>query len=116
MNQSPTKPEQPSPKGPQEIPQWTLAYAQNRSLGMVVFLVIFLLDFAAISGGSYLAGEAYHSGNTPLLLGAIALLIPAFGGLIFLSVPKWGVKFQHRVIQRLYAREGNVALSASVEP
>ena len=116
MSQSPSRINPSQPDDPQEIPKWSRAYAQNRSLGLVVFLMIHMANFAAIAGGSYLAGEAYRSDNTPLLWGAIALLIPASVALVYLSVPKLSVKFQHRVIQRLYAREGNVALTASVKP
>ncbi len=116
MSQSPTRIDPSPPDDPREIPKWSRAYAQNRSLGLLVFLMIQMVVFAAIAGGSYLAGEAYRSGNTPLLWGAIALLIPASVALIYLSIPKLSAKFQHRVLQRLYAREGNVALTASVEP
>ncbi|KKK58579.1 hypothetical protein LCGC14_3042990, partial [marine sediment metagenome] len=50
--------------------------------------------------------------NMPLFWAAIAVLVPALGAVIYLSVPKWGGKLQQRVVQRLYAGEGNVALSA----
>ncbi len=115
MSQSRTKSELPPPKDPQGISKWARAYARNRSLGVVVLMIIFVVLSVAIGGSSYLAAVAFLSGSMPLLLLSIALFMSAIGALIYLSVPKWGGKFQQRVVQRLYAREGNVALSAPGE-
>ena len=111
MSESPTKPGQRPSKDPQEISKWARAYAQNRSLGVVVFMIIFLVLFAAIGGLSYLAGMAYRSGNMLLFWVSIAVLVLAAGAVIFLSLPQWGGKLQRRVVDRLYAKEGNVAFS-----
>ena len=113
MNQSPTKSKMPPPRDPQGISRWARAYAQNRSLGVVVFTIVFVALSAMIGGASLLAGVAYRSGSMPLLCVAIALLLSAIGAVIYLSVPKWGGKFQERVVQRLYASEGNVAFSVA---
>ena len=102
---------EPPPRDPEGIAKSARTYAQNRSLGVVVSLIIFSLLCAAIAGPSYLAGEAYRSGNMLLFWVSIAVLVPALGALIYLSVPKWGGKLQDRVVQRLYAKEGNVAFS-----
>ena len=111
MSQLPTKSELPPPRDPQGISKWARAYAQNRSLGVVVLTFIFLALFAAIGGPSYLAGEAYRSGNMLLFLVSIAVLVPALGTVVYLSVPRWGGKLLERVVQRLYAKEGKVVLS-----
>ena len=111
MNQSATKSGQSPPQDPQGISKWARAYAQNRSLGVVVFMIIFLALFAAIGGSSYLAGIAYRSGNMLLFWASIAVLVSVLGSLIYLSVPRWGGKLQERIVQRLYAKEGNVAFS-----
>lgn len=102
---------QNQPEDPQEISRWTRAYAQNRSLPVVVFLLIFLAINLVIGGASLLAGTAYRSGNMFLFWVAIAALVPAFGAIVFFSVPRWAGKFQTWLIGRLYAKEGNVAFS-----
>lgn len=82
---------------------------------MVVFMVIFVVLCAAIGGPSYFAGMAYRYGNLPLFWACIAILVPALGAVIYLSVPRWGGKLQERLVQRLYAKEGRVAFSAPCE-
>jgi len=111
MNQSPANSQPSQPPDPQQISKWARAYAQNRSLGVVVFMMIFVVLYAAIGGPSYLAGVAYRSGNMLLFWASIAVLVPAVGAIIYLSVPAWGGKFQRRLVGRLYAKEGNVAFS-----
>jgi hypothetical protein len=81
----------------------------------VVFMVFFVALSAAIGGPSYLAGEAYRSGNMPLFWASIALLVPAFAALIYFSNPFWGGRLMERVVQRLYAGEGRVAFSCPGE-
>jgi hypothetical protein len=82
---------------------------------LVVFMMVFVVLSAAIVGASYFAGVAYRHGNMPLLGVSIALLILTFAVVIYLSIPVWGGKLMERVVQRLYAREGRVALSAPGE-
>ena len=115
MNQSSTKSELRLPQDPREISKWARVYAQNRSLGLVVSMVIFLVLCAAIGGPSILAGVAYRSGNMLLFWASIAVLFPVLGVLIYVSVPRWGGKLQQRLVQHLYAKEGNVAFLPSGE-
>jgi hypothetical protein len=112
MIQSRTKPDEPAPCDAQAISRWARVYAQNRSLGVVVFLMVFVLLSVAIAGTSFLGGMAYRTGNMLLLCASIAVLVPALAAVVYLSVPRWGGKLQERVVQRLYAKEGSVALSA----
>jgi hypothetical protein len=93
-----------------EMRKWARIYAQNRSLGVVVFMVAFVGLFLAISVPSYFGGQAYRSGNAVLLWVCIAILVPAMGATVFLSVPGWGGAWIERVTRRLYAREGDVSL------
>ena len=115
MNPSLTNPEKPPSENPHEISRWARTYAQNRSLGVVVFMVIFVALCAALAGPSYLAGQAYRAGNMPLLWASGAVIALAVGAVLCLSTPKWGGKLQDRIVRRLYAREGNVAFSAPGE-
>jgi hypothetical protein len=87
------------------------SYAQNRSLGVVVFMVIFLILFAAIGGSSYFGGMAYRYGQWGLFCVCIAILIVGLTGTVYISVPRWGSKLMERITQRLYAGEGNAQLS-----
>ena len=101
------------PRDVRSIPKLTQAYARNRSLGVVVSLVVFLMIFGAISGASHLAGEAYRSGNVLVFWLSIATLIPALAATVYLAVPGWGGRLQGHLVQRLYAKVGNVAFAAS---
>ena len=112
MSPLPTKPKQPSPVNPEAIAQWARAYAQNRSLGVVVLLILFVSLTAVIGGASLLGGIAYRSGNAVLFWTCIVVLVPANLTVIYLSVPKWGGQLLHRLMQRLYSGEGNVAFAA----
>ena len=115
MKKSPTESEQPPPTDPKRIAKLARTYAQNRSLGVVVFMMVFMVLCAAIGGPSYLAGVAYRSGNMPLFWVSIAVLVPAHMALIYFSVPKWGGMLMVRVTERLYAKEGKVAFSVPGE-
>ncbi len=115
MSPWPTKSNQLAPHEAQSISKWTRAYAQNRGLGAVLFMIVFVVLFAAIAGGSYFAGEAYRSGNTLLFWALIPVLVLASAAVIYFSIPVWGGKLMERMVQRLYAKEGNVALSAPGE-
>ena len=99
------------PQDVRSIPKLTQAYARNRSLGVVVSLLVFLMIFGAISGASHLAGEAYRSGNMLVLWLSIATLIPALTATVYLAVPRWGGRLQDQLARRLYAKEGNVAFA-----
>ena len=99
------------PPDPQGISRWARAYAQNRSLPVVVFLLVFVLLYVAIGGASYLAAGGYRSGNMLLFVASLVMLVLALGATIGISVPRWGGKLQEWVTRRLYGQEGNVALS-----
>jgi len=43
MNKQPSRSELPQTPDPQQISKWARAYAQNRSLGVVIFLTIILV-------------------------------------------------------------------------
>ncbi len=95
----------------QQLAKWTREYAQNRSLGVVVFMVIFGLLASSIGGVSYLAGEAYRGGNMLVFGVCLILLGFALAANFYLAVPRWGGKLMNRVTERLYAREGQVTVS-----
>jgi hypothetical protein len=111
MNRPSPKLDQIPPEDPKRISKWTRAYAQNRTLGVVVFMVIFLVLTAAIGFPSYLAGIAWRSGNMPLLIGCLVVLVLALAALFYISVPRWGGPLQERIVARLYAKEGNASFS-----
>lgn len=111
MNQPSDQRPTTSPEDHGGISRWARAYAQNRSLGVVVFMVVFVVLCAAIGVPSYLAGQAYRSGNIPLFWGSIVMLVPAVAAVICFSVPQLGGRLQERVVQRLYDRDGSVGFS-----
>lgn len=102
---------QGGPDDPREIGKWARTYAQNRTLPFIVFMFVFLLLCAAIAGGSYLAAWAHLSGNRPLLVACIVWLVLAVAADIYISVLRWGGKWTRQIAQRLYAKEGSVAVT-----
>jgi hypothetical protein len=111
MNQPFDTPDREPLDDPRELSKWTRIYAQNRSLPLVVFLGVYLLLSIAIGAPSFLAGKAARDGNTTLLAVCIAVLVPAVAAVIYLSIPRWGGKQMERIVERLYANEGHVAVS-----
>ena len=103
-----------SPKTPDDtrkIGKWARVYAQNRSLGMVVMMVISFALFLAISIPSYYGGMAYRAGQWPLFWLCIAVSSIAMAATLYLSVPRWGGKLAEGITKRLYAEEGKVQLA-----
>jgi hypothetical protein len=103
-----------TPDDPRQIGKLARAYAQSRVLGFVVFQLIFLLLFAAMSALPYLGAVAYRHGHSLVFYGCVTLDIIASMGCaflgVYLSVPRWGGKFTERLIARLYAGEGTAQL------
>ncbi len=94
----------------QEIARLTRTYAQNRSLGVVVGLLVFTALFAGIGVLSYVGGVAYRDGNLVLFWTCMAALVPVLAAGVYISVPKWGGRRLEALTGRLY-REGNVTIS-----
>ncbi len=94
----------------QEIARLTRTYAQNRSLGVVVALLIFSALSAGIGVLSYAGGAAYRDGNQLLFWTCMAALVPILVALVYMSVPKWGGRRLEALTGHLYS-EGNVSIS-----
>jgi hypothetical protein len=94
-----------------EIPKWTRKYAQNRTIPVLISLLIFSCIFAGIAIPSYFGGKAYRAGNAVLFWICIFVLAVAMISLVFFCVPKWGGIFIERISRRLYNREGDVLIS-----
>ena len=112
MNESLQQPTEDSPADPRQISKWTRTYAQNRSLGVVVNTLLFVLLSLAIGLPSYWGGIAYRSGNMLLFWLCIAAVVPAVIAVAYFSVPRWGGQRIEEIIRRLYASEGEVTVSA----
>jgi hypothetical protein len=95
---------------PREIGKLAHSYAQNRSLGVVVNLLIFLVLWAAIGVPSYFGGMAYRDSQWFLLGVCITILIVALAATVYFSVPRWGGRLMLRINDRLYAGEGSARL------
>ncbi len=95
-----------------EIPKWTRKYAQNRTIPVLIGMVIFLCLFGGIGGSSYFGGHAYQAGNMVLFWFCVFVMAVSMICLFFFSVPKWGGKFIVRISKRLYGREGDVLITA----
>ncbi len=93
-----------------EIARLARTYARNRSLGVVLSLLIFILLFAGMSIFSYLGGITYREGNFLLFGVCMAALVPLCAAIVYMSVPKWGGRRLEEFANRLY-REGQVSVS-----
>lgn len=93
-----------------EIAGLTRTYAQNRSLGVVVALLVFAALSAGISTLSYAGGVAYRDGNQVLLGTCMAALVPVLAAVVYISIPKWGGRRLEALTGRLYS-EGNVSIA-----
>lgn len=94
-----------------EIPKWTRKYTQNRTVPVLIALVINLCLFAGIAIPSYFGGRAYRSENMVLFWIFNFALVVAMISLGYFCVPKWGGKFIERLSKRFYDGEGDVSIS-----
>jgi hypothetical protein len=106
------EPQQPI-RDPREMIPWVRRYAENRAAPFILSMLVFVGLSLAISGGSWLAGWAYMTGNAVLLGGCIAFLILTLVVLAWFSMPRWGGKWLAEYASRAYAEEGRVALPCS---
>jgi hypothetical protein len=111
MNGSSKKSERDELEEARQMQHWVRRYAQNRSLGVVVFLAVFALLSIAIAAPSYWGGMAYRNGNIALLTICVGVLAVAVAATIYFSVPRWGGQLIEKVGNRLYAREGRVTIA-----
>jgi len=97
-----------------QIPKWTRRYGQNqRFLAVLLSMAVFMLLCAAIGVPSYVAGNAYRTGNMPLFWLCMVGLALACAAVVFISVPWWGGRFYEKIFQRLCAKEGTVTVASS---
>ena len=94
----------------QEIARWTRIYAQNRSLGVIANMLIFVVVSAGISIPSYVGGNAYRSHNLPLFWCCLAVTICFSVICIYISIPQLGGKRLGALESHLYS-EGNVSIA-----
>jgi len=103
----------PGPHEARQINKWTVRYAQNRTIPVLVFLIVFVILYAVGGAASYLAGAAFLSEQMfwfwALILFLLGVWVPT---IIFFSIPKGG-RFIERISMRLYGREGVVTLAPS---
>jgi len=94
-----------------QLQTWVRRSVQNRTLPVAVFLGVFALLFLAIALPSYWGGVAYRSGNVPVAVVCLAVLIVALAATLYLSVPRWSGGFMRHVAQKLYATEGTATVA-----
>jgi hypothetical protein len=115
MNNPSESPEINELESARQMQSWVRRYAENRSLPMMLGLVVFTTLFLAISLPSYWGGQAYRDGNIPLLVVCIAVGVAGLAGTIYISIPKWGSRrlpqLGEWIYGRIYGREGRVTIS-----
>lgn len=98
------------PPDPREISKWVRIYAQNRTLGELIWAGIFVLVFLGWWVLPLCIKHAGASGNSALLWLAIVALACVAAGNLIIAVPGWSSKLIARINDRVYASEGNVAI------
>jgi len=98
------------------IPFWTRKYAQNRTIPVMIGMLINLALFAAIAIPSYFGGIACRAGNKPIFILCICILALATVALIYFCVPKWGGQFIKRLTSRITGAGGNAELKSDKLP
>jgi drug/metabolite transporter (DMT)-like permease len=104
-----------------EIPKWARRYAQNRTLTILVLMVMLMLFSAffavVVSFLLVLAAAGFRKGNIILGcvgIGALVALLAAYFKCLFILIRKFGGKnrglLDRLLDQRLYAKEGMVSV------
>jgi len=98
----------PDPKanGLRGIAVWVRRYAENRTLPMVVFLVVFLLLWCAYVSIPFLLIYAFRARQWLVCAAGACLLLLAIVANSWLAVPAWGGRWMERLAERFYRREG----------
>ena len=97
---------------PREIGRWARIYAQNRSLPLVAWFIMYVVVSLVIGAGSCLTVWAYLSGHMALFVVALLVSLAGCAACIYMSIPKWGGKRMEQLAKRLYAKEGQVAVAS----
>ena len=92
-----------------EIPKWARRYAQNRTLPVLVFFVIFVAGGAVFAGLSLLTGFAHVFGLRVLAIASMTALCAFFAFWIWFSF-FGAAPLIDRISQWLYRREGSVTI------
>jgi hypothetical protein len=100
--------------GLEQIPTWARRYAQNRTLPVLVSLLIFTAGSAVFGGLSYLTAWAYKAGER-LLAGSAVLVLSGFAVWWLWFSFVGGAAIIRRISERLYQGEGSVMAAPSDE-
>jgi drug/metabolite transporter (DMT)-like permease len=97
-----------------EIPKWTRRYAQNRTLTILVLMVMVCLISMVIAVSPVILFVAFHKRNTPLALVGIVVLIAVLIFYVILLL-KFGGKnrglIDRRIDKWIYGNEGTASIS-----
>ncbi|MHC4639964.1 MAG: hypothetical protein ACYTBV_21115 [Planctomycetota bacterium] len=107
-----------------EIPKWTRRYAQNRTLTILVLMVmlmLFSMFFAVLVSLLLVLGAAGFSRGNIILgcvgIGALVALLGAYFKCLFIFIRKFGGKnrglIDQKIDKRIYGKEGTASLPAS---
>jgi len=96
---------------PRAIGRWARIYARNRSLPIVIGLLMFALLSFAVGTVSYVGILAFAGGHMLMFAFSMVALIVVVGFVIYVSVPRWGGRRLEIFANSLYDKEGSVAIS-----
>jgi hypothetical protein len=98
-----------------EIAAWSRRYAQNRTVPVLVGLLVFVVVAVAIGGSSYFAGWVFLAGHRAWAPLAVALLALALALQAWL-ISRHSQRFIQRISDRVYQSEGQASLQVCGTP
>jgi len=109
-----TMPNQTADQRIREIPTWARRYAQNRTLGVIVGLIVFCAGAGVFAGLGLLLGHAWQAEDTVQM--AVWGVVTAAFATFWLWFSFFGAKgVMSAAVERIYAREGQAAASPAPE-
>jgi len=100
---------------PREIGRWARIYAQNRSLPLVAWFIMYVVVSLVIGAGSCLTVWAYLSGHMVLFVVGLIVMLAGLAACIYMAIPWWGGKRFEEFAKHLYDREGHAVIQPSCE-
>ncbi|HUO07853.1 MAG TPA: hypothetical protein VM008_06115 [Phycisphaerae bacterium] len=98
------------PVDAQRVAAWTRRYLQTRTMGVLIFMLVFLGFVASVTGLNALIVLAVRQGNHWLLGVSIAGEVLWVAAVICFSVPRWGGRLVEKWTGRYYEKEGAATL------
>ena len=102
-------------KSIKEIPKWTRRYVQNRTVPLLLLMLLYLVWMYLAGTGSKLARLAYRAGNMTEFYFAMTIVVAMVAVLIWALVQGRDGRGYEKLAKRIYKERGDVVLPASAK-